>query len=71
MLGLDSQVAIEQGNCIKCFMVTEFCEFSPEIKDHFEIFENISGFDVTIVTSASSKEDTLLLWSGFLLKDEG
>jgi hypothetical protein len=53
MLGLDSQVAIEQGNCIKCFMVTEFCEFSPEIKDHFEIFENISGFDVTIVTSAS------------------
>lgn len=68
---LDSQVSIEQGNCIKFFMATEFCEFSPEIEDHFEIFENIGGFNVTIVTSASSKEETSLLWSGFLLKDEG
>ncbi|KAM0850900.1 hypothetical protein ACQ4PT_052780 [Festuca glaucescens] len=64
-------VSIEQGNCIKFFMATEFCEFSPEIEDHFEIFENIGGFNVTIVTSASSKEETSLLWSGFLLKDEG
>jgi hypothetical protein len=64
-------VEIEQENCIKFFMVTEFCEFSPEIKDHFEIFENIGGFDVTFVTSASSKEDTSLLWSVFLLRDEG
>jgi len=68
---LDSKVSIEQGNCIKFFMATEFCEFSPEIEDHFEIFENIGGFNVTIVTSASSKEETNLLWSGFLLKDEG
>ncbi|KAM0844525.1 hypothetical protein ACQ4PT_056982 [Festuca glaucescens] len=68
---LDSKVSIEQGNCIKFFMATEFCEFSPEIEDHFEIFENIGGFNVTIVTSASSKEETSLLWSGFLLKDEG
>jgi hypothetical protein len=48
-------------------MVTEF---SPEIKDHFEIFENIGGFGVTSITAASSKEETLLLQSGFLLKDE-
>ncbi|XP_051225305.1 large ribosomal subunit protein uL5m [Lolium perenne] len=68
---LDSKVSIEQGNCIKFFMATEFCEFSPEIEDHFEIFENIGGFNVTIVTSACSKEETSLLWSGFLLKDEG
>jgi hypothetical protein len=48
--------------------VTEFC---PEIKDHFEIFEKIGRFYVTIVTSASSKDETSLMWSGFLLKDEG
>ncbi|XP_037423746.1 60S ribosomal protein L5, mitochondrial-like [Triticum dicoccoides] len=68
---LDSKVAIEQGNCVKFFMATEFCEFSPEIEDHFEIFETIGGFNVTIVTTACSKEETSLLWSGFLLKDEG
>lgn len=68
---LDSKVAIEQGNCVKFFMATEFCEFSPEIEDHFEIFETIGGFNVTVVTTACSKEETSLLWSGFLLKDEG
>jgi hypothetical protein len=68
MQDLDSQVEIEQGNCIKFFMVTEF---SPEIKNHFKIFENIGGFDVTIVTSAISKEDSSLLWTGVLLRDEG
>ncbi|KAI4974366.1 hypothetical protein ZWY2020_047646 [Hordeum vulgare] len=39
---LDSKVAFEQGNCVKFFMATEFCEFSPEIEDHFEIFEKPS-----------------------------
>jgi hypothetical protein len=68
MCVLDSKVAIEQGGCIKFFMVMEF---SPEIKDHFEIFENIGGFGVTIVNTDSSKEETSLLRSGFLLKDEG
>jgi hypothetical protein len=53
MCVLDSKVAIEQGGCIKFFMVTEF---SPGIKDHFEIFENIGGFGVTIVNTNSSKE---------------
>ncbi|KAE8813098.1 60S ribosomal protein L5, mitochondrial [Hordeum vulgare] len=39
---LDSKVVFEQGNCVKFFMATEFCEFSPEIEDHFEIFEKPS-----------------------------
>nr|ULQ69196.1 ribosomal protein L5 [Dapsilanthus disjunctus]ULQ69208.1 ribosomal protein L5 [Dapsilanthus disjunctus] len=67
---LDSPVEIRE-NAIKFFMETEFCEFSPELEDHFEIFEHIRGFNVTIVTSANTKDETLLSWSGFLLKDEG
>lgn len=58
-------------NPILFSMETEFCEFSPELEDHFEIFEHLRGFNVTIVTSANTKDETLPPWSGFLLKDEG
>nr|WNH36722.1 ribosomal protein L5 [Gastrodia angusta] len=57
-------------NPILFSMETEFCEFSPELEDHFEIFEHLRGFNVTIVTSANTKDETLPPWSGFLLKDE-
>ena len=67
---LDSRAEIRE-NTIKFFMETEFCEFSPELEDHFEIFEHIRGFNVTIVTSADTKDETSLLWSGFMLNDEG
>ncbi|TVU19152.1 hypothetical protein EJB05_35288 [Eragrostis curvula] len=67
---LDSKVEVKE-NTIKFFMETEFCEFSPELEDHFEIFEHMRGFNVTVVTSASTKDVTSLLWSGFMLKDEG
>ncbi|KAK3124397.1 hypothetical protein QOZ80_7BG0585990 [Eleusine coracana subsp. coracana] len=67
---LDSKVEVKD-NTIKFFMETEFCEFSPELEDHFEIFEHMRGFNVTVVTSASTKELTSLLWSGFMVKDEG
>jgi ribosomal protein L5 len=67
---LDSPVEIRE-NSIQFSMETEFCEFSPELEDHFEIFEHIRGFNVTIVTSANTQYETLLLWSGFLQKDEG
>nr|QKO26523.1 ribosomal protein L5 [Carludovica palmata] len=67
---LDSPVEIRE-NPIQFSMETEFCEFSPELEDHFEIFEHIRGFNVTIVTSANTKDETLPPWSGFLLKDEG
>nr|QKO26529.1 ribosomal protein L5 [Sphaeradenia woodsonii] len=67
---LDSPVEIRE-NPIQFSMETEFCEFSSELEDHFEIFEHIRGFNVTIVTSANTKDETLPPWSGFLLKDEG
>lgn len=67
---LDSAVEIRE-NSIQFSMETEFCEFSPELEDHFEIFEHIREFNVTIVTSANTQDETLLLWSGFLQKDEG
>ena len=56
---LDSPVEIRE-NSIKFFMETEFCEFSPELEDRFEIFEHIRGFNVTIVTSANTKDETRL-----------
>jgi hypothetical protein len=67
---LDSKVEVKE-NTIKFFMETVFCEFSPELEDHFEIFEHMRGFNVTVVTSATTKEVTSLLWSGLMLKDEG
>lgn len=60
---LDSPVEIRE-NSIKFFMETEFCEFSPELEDHFEIFEHIRGFNVTIVTSANTKDETRLYYCG-------
>lgn len=67
---LDSPVEISE-NSIKFSMEREFFELSPELEDHFDIFEHIRGFNVTIVTSANTQDETLLLWSGFLQKDEG
>ncbi|RWV97195.1 hypothetical protein BHE74_00049532 [Ensete ventricosum] len=68
MSTLDSTVEIRE-NPIKFSMETEFFEFSPELEEHLEIFEHIKGFNVTIFTSANTKDETLPLWSGFLLKD--
>lgn len=67
---LDSPVEIRE-NSIQFSMETEFCEFSPELEDHFEILEHIRGFNVTIVTSANTQDETLPPWSGFFQKDEG
>ena len=42
-----------------------------ELEDHFEIFEHIGGFNVTIVTSTNTQDETLPPWRGFFKKDEG
>ncbi|ERM98835.1 hypothetical protein AMTR_s00093p00170440 [Amborella trichopoda] len=52
-------------------METEFYELSQGLEDHFEIFEHIRGFNVTIVTSANTQDETLPPWNSFLQKDEG
>nr|YP_009710040.1 ribosomal protein L5 [Coleochaete scutata]QFU80145.1 ribosomal protein L5 [Coleochaete scutata]QIQ23005.1 ribosomal protein L5 [Coleochaete scutata] len=41
----------------------------PEIAWHSSIFESISAIHLTIVTSAKSLEETNLLWSGFMQKE--
>ncbi|KAK1374730.1 hypothetical protein POM88_030923 [Heracleum sosnowskyi] len=66
---LDSPVEIRE-NSIQFSMETEFCELCPELGEHFEIFEHIRGFNVTIVTSANTQDETLPLWSGLLQKEE-
>ncbi|XP_059630279.1 large ribosomal subunit protein uL5m-like [Cornus florida] len=55
---LDSLVEIREKS-IQFSMETEFCEFSPELIDYFEIFEHIRGFNVTIVTLANTQDETL------------
>ncbi|KAL4183169.1 hypothetical protein AMTRI_Chr11g96810 [Amborella trichopoda] len=66
---LDSPVKIRE-NPIQFLMETEFCELSTELEDHFQIFEHIRGFNVTIITSATTQDETLLPWSGFLQNDD-
>ena len=56
-------------NSIQLSMATSLLRLFPEIQDHFEIFEHIRGFDVTIVTSANTQDETVILWSGFLQKE--
>ena len=56
-------------NFIQLSMATSLLRLFPEIQDHFEIFEHIRGFDVTIVTSANTQDETVILWSGFLQKE--
>ncbi|KAL4181290.1 hypothetical protein AMTRI_Chr12g270490 [Amborella trichopoda] len=50
---LDSPVKIRE-NPIQFSMEIEFCELSAKLEDHFEIFEHIRGFNVTIVTSTNT-----------------
>nr|QIA60570.1 ribosomal protein L5 [Odontoschisma grosseverrucosum] len=56
-------------NSIRLSIATSLLRLFPEIQDHFEIFEHIRGFDVTIVTSANTQDETVILWSGFLQKE--
>jgi len=64
---LNSPAEIRE-NSMKFSMETEFFEFFPELADHFEIFSKTLGFNVTIVTSAKTQDETLPPWSGFLKK---
>nr|QJH92086.1 ribosomal protein L5 [Podocarpus macrophyllus]QXE44214.1 ribosomal protein L5 [Podocarpus macrophyllus]BDC46314.1 ribosomal protein L5 [Nageia nagi] len=59
-----SKVGIRK-NSIQFPMETEFREFLPELEEHSEISEHIRGFNVTIVTSANTRDETIPLWSGF------
>jgi ribosomal protein L5 len=37
----------------------------PECENHYEIFEALRGFQMTLVTNAKSSQETLLLLSGY------
>ncbi len=40
----------------------------PKVQNHFEIFLHIRRFDITIVTSTNTQDETFILQSGFLQK---
>ncbi|ERN18426.1 hypothetical protein AMTR_s00189p00026600, partial [Amborella trichopoda] len=52
-------------------METEFYELSPELEDHFEIFEHIQGFNVTIVTSTNTQKILYHIRATFCKKMKG
>nr|AND50373.1 ribosomal protein L5 [Flatbergium sericeum] len=58
-----------QRNSIQLSIAMSLLRLFPEIQNHFEIFEHIRGFDITIVTSANTQDETFILWSGFLQKE--
>nr|UPI48986.1 ribosomal protein L5 [Balanophora reflexa] len=66
---LDFSVKIRE-NFIQFFTETDYCEFSLELEDHFEILEYIRGVHVTIVTSTNTQDETLPPWSGFFKKEK-
>lgn len=39
----------------------------PELEENYDLFENLNGIDITFVTTAKCKKETLLLLSGFQL----
>lgn len=41
----------------------------PEIENHFAYFENVSDFQVKIITSSLREEETKLLWTGLNQKE--
>jgi hypothetical protein len=41
----------------------------PEIQNHFEFFESVQNLQVILVTSALSENETKLLWTGLLQKE--
>jgi ribosomal protein L5 len=57
-----------QRNSIQLSMAMSLLQLFLEIQNHFEILEHIRGFDITIVTSANTQDETFILWSGFLQK---
>nr|YP_009306090.1 ribosomal protein L5 [Corchorus capsularis]AOO95928.1 ribosomal protein L5 [Corchorus capsularis] len=65
---LDSTFEIRE-NSIQFSIETEFFELSPELEEHFEVFEHMKEFHVTIGTSANTQDETKLLWSGFLQRE--
>ena len=67
---LNSPVEIREKP-IQFSMEREFFELSPELEDSFVIFEHIRGFNVTILTSAKTKGEILVPWSGFFTKRFG
>jgi ribosomal protein L5 len=57
-----------QANTIQITVGTQVRLF-PEIQNHFEFFELLTDLQVFIVTSALSENETQLLWTGLLQKE--
>lgn len=64
---LDAEI---REHSLLCSWDTEFC---PELEEHFELFEQMIGFHVTIVSSANTQPqyETLPLWSGLQKEASG
>ncbi|KAL4183166.1 hypothetical protein AMTRI_Chr11g96790 [Amborella trichopoda] len=71
-LGPEKDIGYVRHGLFNFFVkISTFCELSTELEDHFQMFNYIRGSNETIVTSATTQDETLPPWSGFLQNDEG
>ncbi|KAL2923887.1 60S ribosomal protein L5 mitochondrial [Bienertia sinuspersici] len=73
---LDSNVSLRfsGGNTGKLHSILDgngVLRILPGTRRSFRDLRTFRGFNVTIVISANTHDETLLPWSGFLQKDEG
>lgn len=58
-----------QQNCIQLTLGTQVLRQFPEIVNHYEVFEQVRGVNMTVITTAKTREETANLWSGFLHRE--
>jgi len=54
------------GNAILSFGITNYL-LAPELENHYDLFENLSGFQITLVSTCRSKQEALLFLSTYQL----
>lgn len=64
----DSKIQI-QGQEVQVTLSNREVRLFPEIQNHFEFFECLQAIQIKLVTSASSEEETRLLWTGLQQKE--
>nr|YP_008816143.1 ribosomal protein L5 [Roya obtusa]YP_009755731.1 ribosomal protein L5 [Roya anglica]AGZ90383.1 ribosomal protein L5 [Roya obtusa]QIQ22970.1 ribosomal protein L5 [Roya anglica] len=57
-----------QNNTIQIALNSSLIRLFPEIQNHFEHFECVQNFHISIITSANTENETHLLWAGFFKK---
>ena len=60
---------VQGENTIQMKLGNRQLRLFPEIQNHFEFFECLQSIQIKLITSAGSKQETLLLWTGLQQKE--